>query len=272
VRACGFCLPADASGALGWRQLSPIRQFDAKPLRGLDLGAKLANIVAFPPARPTHGSRSAWCGLGVGLIGEKLLNYAEGAVTQQKFARQLPRFVAEIRNIFSAANADGSPEEGDARYHQIMLPYQMRVGAELVALRAMGSVHIVSMHTCTKQLRGGTFRPWQVGVISGPDERMRRLVFEHLQAGATGFVIGENEPYIVNMTNDYTLPVYAEAQGIPYVEFEFRNDMFGDDASREEICRMTAESETRRDGALTAFKGYCRSAATAELIAEMGLR
>lgn len=36
------------------------------------------------------------------LIGEKLLNHAEAAVTRQEFARELPRFVAEVRNIFSA--------------------------------------------------------------------------------------------------------------------------------------------------------------------------
>jgi hypothetical protein len=36
------------------------------------------------------------------LIGEKLLNYAEAAVTRQGFARELPRFVAEVRDIFSA--------------------------------------------------------------------------------------------------------------------------------------------------------------------------
>ena len=36
------------------------------------------------------------------LIGEKLLNYAEAAVTRPEFARELPRFVAEVRNIFSA--------------------------------------------------------------------------------------------------------------------------------------------------------------------------
>jgi hypothetical protein len=36
------------------------------------------------------------------LIGEKLLNYAEAAVTRPEFARELPRFVAEVRSIFSA--------------------------------------------------------------------------------------------------------------------------------------------------------------------------
>jgi hypothetical protein len=35
------------------------------------------------------------------LIGEKLLTYAETAVTRPEFARELPRFVAEVRDIFS---------------------------------------------------------------------------------------------------------------------------------------------------------------------------
>jgi hypothetical protein len=36
------------------------------------------------------------------LIGEKLLTYAEMAVTRPEFARELPRFVAEVRDIFKA--------------------------------------------------------------------------------------------------------------------------------------------------------------------------
>jgi len=36
------------------------------------------------------------------LIGEKLLNYAETAVTRPEFARELPRFVAGVRDMFSA--------------------------------------------------------------------------------------------------------------------------------------------------------------------------
>jgi hypothetical protein len=35
------------------------------------------------------------------LIGEKLMTYADTAVTRPEFARELPRFVAEIRDIFS---------------------------------------------------------------------------------------------------------------------------------------------------------------------------
>jgi hypothetical protein len=35
------------------------------------------------------------------LIGEKLLTYADTAVTKPEFARELPRFVAEVRDLFS---------------------------------------------------------------------------------------------------------------------------------------------------------------------------
>lgn len=48
--------------------------------------------------RDQHGVASAMDYL----IREKLLNYAEAAVTQKEFARELPRFVAGVRNIFSA--------------------------------------------------------------------------------------------------------------------------------------------------------------------------
>jgi hypothetical protein len=36
------------------------------------------------------------------LIGEKLLTYAEAAMTRPEFARELPGFVAEVRDIFSS--------------------------------------------------------------------------------------------------------------------------------------------------------------------------
>ena len=36
------------------------------------------------------------------LIGEKLMTYAETAGTRPEFARELPRFVGEIRSIFAA--------------------------------------------------------------------------------------------------------------------------------------------------------------------------
>ena len=49
--------------------------------------------------REDHGVKSAFDYL----VGEKLMTFADAAATRPEFARELPRFVAEVRRIFSAA-------------------------------------------------------------------------------------------------------------------------------------------------------------------------
>lgn len=53
--------------------------------------------VAARRIRAQHGILSALDYL----IGEKLLTYAEMAVTRPQFAQELPRFVAEVRDVFN---------------------------------------------------------------------------------------------------------------------------------------------------------------------------
>ena len=137
-------------------------------------------------------------------------------------------------------NADLTADERKRRYEMIQRPYQDRIAAEIA--QHPKPLCIVSMHSCTAQLAGGKRRPWHIGVISGPDGRMRRRVFDLLSADSGGLVIGENEPYVVSMENDYTLPVHAEAAGIPYVEFEMRNDSYKDAASRQRAAALLARA------------------------------
>lgn len=48
--------------------------------------------------REDHGVRDAFNYV----VGEKLMTYARTAATRTEFARELPRFVAEVRRLFSA--------------------------------------------------------------------------------------------------------------------------------------------------------------------------
>jgi predicted N-formylglutamate amidohydrolase len=137
-------------------------------------------------------------------------------------------------------NAALSERERKLRYELIQRPYQDRIAAEIA--QHPKPLCIVSMHSCTARLSGGKLRPWHIGVISGPDDRMRRRVFAALAADSGGLVIGDNEPYVVSMENDYTLPVHAEAAGIPYVEFEMRNDSYKDAASRSKVAGLLARA------------------------------
>ena len=42
-------------------------------------------------------------------IAEKLLNFAEAAAQHPEFARELPRFVSRVRQIFTAQELAGAP-------------------------------------------------------------------------------------------------------------------------------------------------------------------
>lgn len=151
--------------------------------------------------------------------------------------------IAEVSDgVPIPGNSGLSPDDRALRVHEILQPYQDRIAAEL---RRSGSTRpgcIVSVHTFTPRLASGRPRPWHVGVISGPDGRIRRRVFDYLISRATDLIIGDNEPYTVNMATDYTIPVHAEGNKIAYVEFELRNDKFGGDAERSAICNLLANA------------------------------
>ncbi len=41
-------------------------------------------------------------------------------------------------------------------------------------------------------------------------------------------VLGWNQPYDVDMLNDYSIPVHGEGRGLPYIEIEIRQDQIAD--------------------------------------------
>lgn len=163
-----------------------------------------------------------------------------------------------------AESSDGVPVPGnmnlpqrerDRRAAEIMEPYQSLIGARIEVARKFARPCIVSVHTCSPRLRDGAWRPWQIGVISGPDARMKQLVLRDLRVVASALEIGDNRPYQVNMGGDYTLPCHAEVKGLPYVEFEIRNDCFVDGAGRAWICSILAGSLIRARQKLHASGG-----------------
>jgi hypothetical protein len=67
--------------------------------------------------REDHGVKDAFNYI----IGEKLMVYAQTALTRPEFARELPRFVAEVRRLFSAE---------EIREHLIRIEREDREAAE----------------------------------------------------------------------------------------------------------------------------------------------
>ena len=69
---------------------------------------------------------------------------------------------------------------------------------------------------------------------------MARVMIDTLRAEGD-LRVGDNEPYVLTDTNEYTVPRHAEANGLPYLEIELRQDLIAD----EEGQRAWAERLAR---------------------------
>ncbi len=60
-------------------------------------------------------------------------------------------------------------------------------------------------------------------------------------------VVGDNEPYAVDDTTDYTIPVHGEARGLMNTGIEIRQDLIADQAGQkqwaERLARVFREIE-----------------------------
>ena len=103
-------------------------------------------------------------------------------------------------------------------------PYHRAIAGVLDRRAAAGRPSLLlSIHSFTPVLNGNR-RPWQVGFAYGRDSRLALLLLDAF-ARDGGVVIGHNEPYTVDDTTDYTLPIHGERRGLPHVLIEIRQDM-----------------------------------------------
>jgi predicted N-formylglutamate amidohydrolase len=120
-----------------------------------------------------------------------------------------------------AGNAEIDHEERLARFH---IPYHRAIEERIAARRPRLILSIHSFTPCLEQ--GGTPRPWEVGILYNQDETAARPAIEWLRWH--GLVTGDNEPYSGKLLNA-TLNRHAEANGIPSIAIEIRNDLIRDD-------------------------------------------
>ena len=118
-------------------------------------------------------------------------------------------------------NIDADRTDRVARFHA---PYH-RVLAALV--RAERPTLLASIHSFTPELESGGAgaRPWHAGILYNRDRRAADLAVAMLRAA--GIETGDNEPYSGRVLNA-TLNRHGEANGIPSLAIEIRNDLIGD--------------------------------------------
>ncbi|HKT75823.1 MAG TPA: N-formylglutamate amidohydrolase [Sphingobium sp.] len=123
--------------------------------------------------------------------------------------------------------SDGHPIPGNRhadladrmmRFHH---PYHHQVGR---LLDEMGSPFILSLHSFTPRLASDPHaqRPWDIGILYNEDDRAARVAIPLLEEA--GLIVGDQLPYSGKLLNA-TMNRHAEANGIPYLGVEMRQDL-----------------------------------------------
>ncbi|WEK51990.1 MAG: N-formylglutamate amidohydrolase [Candidatus Kaistia colombiensis] len=186
-------------------------------------------------------------GIDIGILGvsERLAEQLGASLVFQRYSRLVvecnrrvtsPDSIALVSDgTVVPANADLAPAQRAERLDEIVVPYHRQIETILDRRAEAGIPTIlVSMHSFTPSLRAKPFqRPWQIGLCYGADMRFTTPVLEEL-ADETDLVVGSNEPYGVDLNKDYSIPVHGEERGLPYVEFEIRQDLIGEAAGQAE--------------------------------------
>lgn len=123
------------------------------------------------------------------------------------------------------ANSALTPDECARRIADHWRPYHQRI-ADLIATDRPKM--LISLHSFTPRLAtSDEARPWQIGILYNQDDRAARIALPLL--AASGVVAGDNLPYSGKVLNA-TMNRHAEANAIPYLGIEVRQDLIGDPA------------------------------------------
>jgi len=182
----------------------------------------------------------AW-DIGIAGLGGTLSDVLDATLIQQNYSRlvidcnrpleaetSIPD-ISEQTPIPGNAGVDDASKA--ARAGEIFRPYHERIEAELDRRQQTGRpVAVISLHSFTPVYKGAQ-RPWHAGVLYNRDARLAHRLMTLLNAEEELFV-GDNAPYFVSDTSDYTIPVHAERRGLHHVLVEIRQDLIGDEAGQ----------------------------------------
>jgi predicted N-formylglutamate amidohydrolase len=128
-------------------------------------------------------------------------------------------------------NTGLSEAQKQARVAEIFSPYHGRIGALLDARaqRALSNAPaqrqtiFVAMHSFTPTFKGES-RAMHVGVLYDKDPRLALVMLDLLRREGD-LVVGENAPYAITASSDYSVPTHAEGRGLNHLEIEIRQDL-----------------------------------------------
>jgi predicted N-formylglutamate amidohydrolase len=185
----------------------------------------------------------AW-DIGIPGVTEMLSQALDAAAVLQVYSRLVidcnrrPEWESAIPTVSELTEISGNvgigAEERASRRREIFQPYHDEI-ARLLDRRAKDGRRsvLVAMHSFTPVFKG-TAREVEIGILYNPDARDIRLpcIMLDLLRAEGDLAVGDNQPYAITGSSDYTIPVHGEGRGLPHVEIEIRQDLIADPAGQ----------------------------------------
>jgi len=179
----------------------------------------------------------AW-DIGIAGVGRILSDALGATLIQQNYSRLvidcnrppgMPASIPQISELTKIpGNVDLSETDKARRAKEIFWPYHERIETELrVRHRGRRATVLIALHSFTPTFKGEA-RPWHVALLYNRDPRLSRYLIALLKKEA-GLVVGNNEPYFVNDSTDYTGPHHGERHGLPHALIEIRQDLIAEE-------------------------------------------
>ena len=131
-------------------------------------------------------------------------------------------FVEESDTIAVSGNRDLAEEDRQRRLQTVWHPYHDAIEAALQDRAAPPA--FISVHTMTRCMRGQEPRREAFTVCWSRDGRLAVPLLERLRARGD-IAVGDNEPYGLDIGEDYTVPEHAMRRGLAHLQFEVRQDL-----------------------------------------------
>jgi len=184
----------------------------------------------------------AW-DIGIAGLGPMLANALGVTLIQQSYSRLVidcnrppgePTSIPETSELTAIpGNCSLSGVEKALRANEIFWPYHERIDAELDRRKHAGlATALIALHSFTPVFKGAA-RPWHCALLYHRDPRLAQKLIALLGKEA-GLIVGDNEPYFVSDTTDYTIPEHGERRGLPHALIEIRQDLIADEKGQRD--------------------------------------
>lgn len=153
------------------------------------------------------------------------------------------------------ANNSLSAHEREAREEAILHAYHDQID-RLLDQQGEEETVFVSLHSFTPHMKGpeAEQRPWHVGLLYDHDPKSAQIMRQLLEEEG-GLCVGDNQPYVLNPLNEYTVPHHGATRQLPALEIEIRQDQIahkeGQEQWIERLARLLPRFWDRRKGQST---------------------